>query len=445
MKNILVLGAGRSSASLIDYLLKNSAENNWFVSVSDASLDLAIEKINGHPSGRAITFDVNNDSLLQESVSEADIVVSLLPPSLHILAAKKCVALKTPMVTASYVSGELASLDKQAKAAGIILLNECGLDPGLDHMSAMKIIHDVKEQNEKLISFKSYCGGLVAPECNDNPWGYKFTWNPRNVVLAGQGGDAKYLESNVVQSVSYEQLFLKTEKINVSGLGELEAYANRDSLSYIQSYGLEGISSMFRGTLRMPDFCVAWGAIIKLGLTDDDKKISNSGNMTWKELMTQLAPPAKDFADYPELFSGPNSVSKKIQWLGIFSDEPVNPQARTAAQALQFLLEKKWKLSEQDKDLIVMQHEFIISRPESDTEMVFAKRKIISSLIVKGKDQIHTAMAMTVGLPLAIATKLILQGKIKSTGIVIPVLKEIYEPVLAELENLDIKFREIME
>lgn len=439
MKKIFVAGAGRSSVSLIDYLLKNAAENSWHITVADASLALAEEKVNNHPNGTAIAFDATNGSQREQEISTSDIVVSLLPPSLHYLLAKDCVKFKKNMTTASYVSKEMAALDEEVKKAEIIFLNECGLDPGIDHMSAMKIIDIIHEEGGNFSSFKSFCGGLIAPESNDNPWGYKFTWNPRNVVLAGQGGDAQFLENGKVSHISYNQLFQKIEKINVEGYGDFDGYANRDSLSYIPHYHLEGISALMRGTLRNSGFCEAWDCLIQLDLTNDEKKYSALENKTWKEFISVLHPDIKSkesLADYLKLEKN-SPVLEKLNWLGILSDEKLEIKEGTAANFLQLLLEKKWNLKKNDRDMVVLHHHFEYSEKNNSK-----KKKITSSLVVKGKDSVHTAMAMTVGLPLAIATKLILQEKIKSKGVVIPVMKEFYEPVLKELETLGIKFSE---
>ncbi len=427
MKKILVLGAGRSSSSLIHYLLNHAEKLGWEVSVADMNLELASKHLKNYSHGRAIAMDVTDVDQLKQEISSTDLVVSLLPPSFHILAAKECVHSKKSMVTASYVSPELAQLDQQAKQAGVLLLNECGLDPGIDHMSAMKIINDAREKGENVYSFRSYCGGLVAPEYNTNPWGYKFTWNPRNVVLAGQGGDAHFLKNGEEKRTPYERLFLETETIHVAELGDFEAYANRDSLSYISSYGFTNIHELLRGTLRMPGFCEAWNELIQLGLTNDS--IILKEDLSWNELILLLNPESSSIHESSE------TVRSKLQWLGIFSDQKIPRSAKTPAQALQMLLQEKWYLEKEDKDMIVMQHEFIFTKKDK-------KRKVISSMVVKGKDQENTAMAMTVGLPLAICAKFILEGKIKSIGVAIPVVPEIYEATLRELETLGIRFTE---
>ena len=436
MKNILVIGAGRSASSLIKYLLDHSAAENWSLTVGDVSLEMAQQKTAGYPRARAIAFDIQNEQQKHEEIQKADLVISMLPAVLHLAVAKDCVRFKKHLVTASYVSRDIAALEADAKNAGIILMNEIGLDPGIDHASAMRVIDHAKESGGEVIGFRSYCGGLVAPECNDNPWGYKFTWNPRNVVLAGQGGDAQFIEHGKMRSIPYEKLFVETEIIDVRGYGSFEAYANRDSLSYRKPYGLENIPTMLRGTLRMPGYCKGWNAVIKLGLTDDSKRMAGLDKLSWRQLVKTLNPGmSSSVAQY--LGEKENSeVMKKLEWLEIFTERKIEIQEGTPAQALQQLLEEKWKLKPHDHDMIVMQHEFEIKMAMAGT------KKIISSLVVKGEDQVHTAMAKTVGLPAAITSKLILQEKIKARGVVIPTIKEIYEPVLDELETYGIKFEE---
>jgi saccharopine dehydrogenase (NADP+, L-glutamate forming) len=347
----------------------------------------------------------------------------------------------------------MAGLNEEAKRSGIILLNETGLDPGIDHASAMKVIDKIHAQGGELTSFKSYCGGLVAPEYNDNPWGYKFTWNSRNVVLAGQS-TAQYIEDGLYKYIPYNRLFTQIENIDIAisdannKLSNIrfEGYANRDSLSYRKLYNITSIPTMLRGTLRMQGYCKAWNVLVKLGLTDDTYKIESPQALTYRALLEAYLPLGKQSVKEKLIaFMGKETdaeIMSKIEWLGIFEDKKIvikNPaiqQAATPAEILQELLEEKWKLKEHDKDMIVMQHQFEYITNKNEN------KKINSSLVVKGENQLYTAMAKTVGLPLAIATKLILQDKIKVRGVVIPTLKEIYEPLLSELELFGIKFEE---
>lgn len=439
MKNILVIGAGRSASSLIKYLLDNSTKENWKVTVGDVSLDLVKQKTGNHANARALVLDINNQEQREEEIQHADLVISMLPASMHINVAKDCVRFKKHLVTASYVSKEMGELNEEAIKAGVVLINENGLDPGIDHASAMKVIDEIHQQGGELISFKSYCGGLVAPECNDNPWGYKFSWNPRNVILAGQG-TAQYIENGEYKYIPYNRLYTQTNIVEVKGYGRFDAYANRDSLSYRKSYSIENIPTMLRGTLRMEGYCKAWNVFVKLGITDDTYKIEASNTLTYRNLIEAFLPDSnKTIKEKLTAFMGNDmdaDTLSKIEWTGILSDEKIKLKDAAPAQILQELLERKWKLLEHDKDMIVMQHQFQYKTRSGDI------KNITSSLIVKGEDQTYTAMAKTVGLPLAIVTKLIVQNKITSRGVVIPTIKEIYEPLLKELETLGVKFEE---
>lgn len=437
MKKILIIGAGRSASSLIKYLLDNSSEENWKLTVADLSEELARQKTQGHPNARAIAFDIENTQQRETEIKDADIVISMLPAFMHMNVAKDCVRFKKHLATASYVSKEMAELNEEAKKAGIILMNEIGLDPGIDHASAMKIIDHIHAGGGKLTSFKSYCGGLVAPESNDNPWGYKFSWNPRNVILAGQG-TAQYIQNSEYKYIPYNRLYTQIDTIEVDGYGKFDAYANRDSLSYRKPYGIEHIPTMLRGTLRMPGYCNAWNVLVKLGLTDDTYKIEASDKLSYAQLLAAFLPAGNGtLKERLTQFMGAEASKEsidKIEWLELFSDRKIRIANASPAQILQDLLEEKWKLKEHDKDMIVMQHQFEYLKKDN------SKSTILSSLVVKGDDQTYTAMAKTVGLPLAITAKLILQDKISAKGVVIPTIKEIYEPVLAELETMGIRF-----
>jgi saccharopine dehydrogenase-like NADP-dependent oxidoreductase len=441
MRNILLIGAGRSSSFLIKYFLDHARTQEWSLAVGDISLDAAKSKTGDHPFARALAFDITNESQRREEVSKADLVISMLPAHMHLSVARECVSQKKHLTTASYVSGEMQQLHVDAIKNGVALLNECGLDPGIDHMSAMKIINGAKSENKEIISFRSYCGGLVAPESNDNPWGYKFSWNPRNVILAGQG-TARFIENEKYRYLPYHRLFSETENITVDGCGTFDGYANRDSLSYRPLYHLEKIPTMLRGTLRQSGYCKAWNVFIQLGLTDDSYVIDDSAHLSYSQLVDAFLPaPQKDSALKSRLAAFMNlpetsDEMKLVEWTGILEDKPIGIDRATPAQALQKLLEEKWKLKESDKDMIVMQHIFEIRNSKGEVN------NLKSELVVKGDDSVYTAMAKTVGLPLAIASKLLLNGEIKSRGIMVPVTKEIYEPVLKELEQHGIHFRE---
>lgn len=438
MKTILVIGAGRSSSSLIQYLLDQSAKQNWSIRIGDMDEKLAIAKLNGSTNGFALRFDINDKQQLEKEIGEAALVVSMLPAFMHGSVARECVNQGKHLVTASYVSDEMRALDAAAKEKGALLLNEIGLDPGIDHMSAMQVIDEIKNAGGEMLAFYSYCGGLVAPESNDNPWGYKFSWNPRNVILAGQG-TAQYIENGLYKYLPYNRLYSSAETISVEGYGNFDAYANRDSLSYRSVYSLENIPTMLRGTLRMPGFCKAWNAFVQLGWTDDTWKIYNTDQLTYAELLDAFLPKGsgnlkKRMADFiHEEVNG--EVISKLDWAGIFSDEKIRLKEASPAQILQDLLERKWQLKAGDKDMVVMQHRFEYRKGGK----TFRR---ISSLVVKGENELHTAMAKTVGLPAAIAAKLILTGKLQGAGVCVPVTKDIYEPVLKELEGFGIVFQE---
>lgn len=438
MKSILVIGAGRSSSALISYLLKNADANGWKVRVGDMNLKFAQERVAGHDRGTAFHFDINNQQQREQEILHADLVVSMLPATMHGQVAQDCVKFGKHLVTASYVSDAMRALDADAKSKNVILLNEIGLDPGIDHMSAMKIINDIRSRGGELQAFYSYCGGLVAPESNDNPWGYKFSWNPRNVILAGQG-TAQYIENGKYKYLPYQRLFAEAKSIEVKGHGSFDAYANRDSLSYRAIYGLENIPTMLRGTLRANGFCKAWDIFVKLGLTDDTWKVKNAGELTYGQLTEAFLPEGKGALKnrIAELYNlDPNDASvEMIEWSGILDNKKIPMDEGTPAQILQHLLEKKWLLKPGDKDMVVMQHIF-------DYFLDGKLEHITSSLVVKGEDEIHTAMAKTVGLPAAIAVKMILTGAFKGSGVVVPVMKELYEPVLKELEGQGIVFTE---
>ena len=438
-KQILVIGAGRSSKVLIDYLLDHAEYNNWFVTLADYEEKNAINLIRSSKYGKAIFFDVNNNDMRFSEINKSDIVVSMLPASLHILVAKDCLALSKDMVTASYISNDLYSLKSQIESKNILFLNEIGLDPGIDHMSAMKVIDEIKKNGGELISFKSFCGGLIHPENDNNPWNYKFTWNPRNVVLAGKG-TAKYLNNNVYKNISYNRVFEDVSHVSILNEGDFEAYPNRDSLKYIDIYGLQGIETMIRGTLRRKGFCSSWDIFVKLGMTDDSNIIKNNDNMTYSDYINYFLPDNDSFS-IEEKFCTYLNISRdseqfrKMEWLGLFSNNKIILDEFTSADLLQYILEEKFTLEVNDKDMVVMQHQFRYKINGIELERH-------SSLIVYGDDQNQTAMAKTVGLPLAIAVKLILNGDINVKGLCIPISKDIYKNILIELEQYGIAFKE---
>ena len=435
MRNILVLGAGKSSYHLIQYLLDNATSQNWHVTVADASLENVIEKTNNHPSSTAVQFDINNDDQRIFEIGKADIVISLLPPAFHYVAALECLNQNKNLVTASYVSEQMKQLSAEVSKKGLIFLNECGLDPGIDHMSAMEIIDDLKEKGAKITGFKSYTGGLIAPESNDNPWGYKFTWNPKNVILAGQG-TARYLKDGNYKYTPYSRLFQETEKIKIDGLDVLDGYANRDSVSYKTIYNLTDIPSLLRGTLRYNGFCGAWNIFVQLGLTDDAYKIENSSSLTYAALVRSLLPVNTGNIKNDLKSFVPNANQDdldRVFWTGICEEKAIPLINASPADILLHLLSEKWMLQKNDIDLVAMQH--IISYQLNQLNYT-----VKSSLIVKGQNQTATAMSKTVGLPLAIAAKNILNATVNASGVLIPINKDIYNPILKELEKFHISF-----
>lgn len=440
MNRILLLGAGRSATVLIDYLLSHAVELNATVTVGDQSAEAAADKVGNNAAGRAIAFDALDEVQRKSEIEAHDIVISMLPPHLHILVAKDCLSCKKHLITASYVSPELQLLNEEVKKAGLLFMCEMGLDPGIDHMSAMQLIHDIQRRGGKISSFKSGTGGLVAPESDDNPWHYKVTWNPRNVVLAGQA-TAQYLENGVQKFIPYHRLFTHTEKFKINGYGKFESYPNRDSLSYIPKYGLEGVKTILRSTLRKEGYCDAWNALVQLGLTDDSYALSQLHTMSYADWVNCYLPEKAKW----EGRSVKSKVAKfldlkpddlhRLEWLGIFSEEKITIDSATPAQMLQDVLERKWMMKDTDNDMIVMRHEV---RYELDDKF----HEHISTMILKGDDRQHTAMAKTVGLPLGIMVRLLLQSEIFLTGVHIPVMAQVYGPVLKELAALGIEFME---
>ncbi len=439
MKRVLILGAGLSASSLIKYMLDHSEQYNWHIRLGDYDLKSAQKKIDNHKNGEAFIFDVNDENQVHEEVKQADIVVSMLPARFHHIVAKACVEHSVNMVTASYISQEVQELDEKAKEKGVLLLNEIGVDPGIDHMSAMQVIDEIHEKGGQIKTFESSTGGLVAPKYDNNPWNYKFTWNPRNVVLAGQG-NSQFLHNGRYKYIPYNKLFERYERIKVLDLGEFEVYPNRDSLSYREVYGLEELETMFRGTIRRPGFSKAWNVFVQLGMTSDDYIFSDSKNSTYRQFINSYLPYSNEcveekVANYLGI-SKDSSTMYKLRWLGIFEDKVIGLENVTPAKILQQLLEEKWALDVEDKDMIVMQHQF-------EYELDGQHKKRYSSLVVYGEDQTHTAMSITVGIPVAIATKMILTKEISGlSGVYRPIVKEIYTPVLKELEEYKVKFIE---
>jgi len=441
MRNILVIGAGKSCSYLTDYLQKKSVTENLHITIADISLENAKKSAGNHPNSKALAFDVFDETQRRQEIQKADIVVSMLPARFHIEVAKDCITYNKHMVTASYISDEMKALDEQAKEKGLVFMNEIGVDPGIDHMSAMQVIDRIRDNGAKILLFESFTGGLVAPESDTNLWNYKFTWNPRNVVLAGQGGAAMFIQEGTYKYIPYHKLFRRTEFLTLNGNGKFEAYANRDSLKYRSVYGLEDIPTMYRGTIRKVGFSRAWNIFVQLGMTDDTYTIEGSEHMSYRDFVNLFLAYSPSDSVELKLRSYLKIDQDDIMWdklveLDIFNKEKkIELKNATPAQMLQKILSDSWTLQETDKDMIVMHHKF-------GYEIKGEKRQIESSLVVKGENQTYTAMAKTVGLPVAIATLKILNKEIITPGVQIPISKEVYTPILKELEEYGIKFTE---
>ena len=441
MRTILIIGAGRSASSLIQYLLNKSDEENLSLIIADLSLALAQSKTNYHPNATPIALDISDEGQRHSAIQRADIVVSMLPAHLHIEVAKDCIVYKKHLVTASYISDEMQELDILAKENDLIFMNEIGLDPGIDHMSAMKTINEIREKGGKMLLFESFCGGLVAPESDTNLWNYKFTWAPRNVVLAGQGGAAKFIQEGTYKYIPYWNLFRRTEFLEVEGYGRFEAYSNRDSLKYLDIYGLKDILTLYRGTIRRVGFSKAWNMFVQLGMTDDSYVMEGSEDMSYRQFVNSFLPyhPTDSVEIKMRLIlkiDQDDIMWDKLLELGLFNpNKKVGLQHATPAQILEKILTDSWTLQPNEKDMIVMYHKF-------GYEINGKKQQIDSKMVCLGEDQTYTAMAKTVGLPAAMATLLILNGKIKMPGVQLPIHKEVYLPILKELEENGIIFRE---
>lgn len=438
LKRILVIGAGRSASTLIKYLLDQAEQENWIVTVGDFNLELAREKVGAHPRGKAIRLDINDQTQRAQQILEADLVISLLPPHMHILPARDCLAYRTHLVTASYIASELDALQNAVKDAGLTFINELGADPGIDHMSAMELINRVKAKGGRITGFISACGALISPEHN-NIWGYKFTWSPKNIILAGQGV-AKYVRNGRFKYLPYQRLFARTQTLNFPGHGQFEAYANRDSLKYQSLYGLEGVETLVRATVRMPGFCRGWNVFVNLGMTDDSYLMPHSEDFSYSDFLFSFIneEPGLSREESFAKFLGvelDDPFLEKFRWLDLLSDEKIGIQNASPAAILQHILERKWVFDDDDQDMLVMQHIL-------EYELEGKKRKITSSMLVKGEDQTHTAISKTVGLPAGMGAKLILQGKFSHPGVIVPVYPGLYEPVLRELEEYGIGFEE---
>lgn len=442
MKKILVLGAGRSAYALIDYLLRHAESGGYIVTVADADLEAARQKIGDHVAGNPVQLNVAEIAERRALIAAHDLCISLLPPHLHLWAARDCVQIGRHLLTASYVSPDMQALDAEARAQGVMLMNELGLDPGIDHMSAMQRLRQIKTNGGRITGFYSSTGGLVAPASDDNPWHYKFSWNPRNVVLAGQSM-AQFKEQGRLRFIPYSRLFRQTRPVEIPGKGRWEAYANRDSLTYIQAYGIEDADTVFRGTIRHEGFCAAWDAVIRLGLTNPDWQVPDLRYYDWAGLTEALLGPAgipgytlRDKAAIVLGESPDSAVMERLAWLGIFDPKPIGLAQGSPVDALQNLLLEKWGMRPEDRDMILMQHVI-------EYEREGRAHTLRSTLALEGIDARHTAMTITVGLPLGILARHLLAGSVAPTpGVHIPLASEVYEPILSELEQYGVRFTE---
>ncbi|OQD44506.1 saccharopine dehydrogenase [Croceivirga radicis] len=438
---ILVLGTGKSTSYLLDYLLDKAKEEELHITIADLHPEILPEKILKHRHTTIVTLDIKDTDKRTKLIQESELVISMLPAFLHILVAKDCLAAGKHLVTASYISDALQQLDAEVKQKGLVFMNEIGLDPGIDHMSAMEVIDRIRDNGGKMVLFESFCGGLVAPENDTNLWNYKFTWNPRNVVIAGQGGTAKFIQEGTYKYIPYHKLFRRTEFLDVEGYGKFEAYANRDSLKYREAYGLQDVLTLYRGTMRRVGFSKAWHMFVQLGMTDDSYLLENSKGMTFREFTNLFLPYSP--TDSVELklrhylkIDQDDIMWEKLMELNLFDDKKTIPLKNASpAQVLQYILEQSWTLQDGEKDMIVMYHKF-------GYELNGQKYQIDANMVVKGENQTYTAMAKTVGLPVAIAALKIIKGEINTPGVQIPITKEVYKPILEELKNHGIVFKE---
>ncbi|WP_297705583.1 saccharopine dehydrogenase family protein [uncultured Eudoraea sp.] len=440
-RKILVIGAGKSTSYLLDYFLEKADSEKLQLTIGDLNTDIIPDEIKNHPSCKVIKLDILKDDERGMAIKNSDIVISMLPARFHIKVAEDCIRFKKHLVTASYVSKEIKALDAAAKKNKLIFMNEIGLDPGIDHMSAMQLINKIRDKGGKMLLFESFTGGLVAPESDNNLWNYKITWNPRNVVIAGQGGAAKFIQEGTYKYIPYHKLFRRTEFMNIEGYGAFEAYANRDSLNYREAYGLNEALTLYRGTMRRIGFSKAWNMFVQLGMTDDSYTIENSEGMSYREFTNLFLPYSPTDSVELKLRHYLKIDQDDIMWgklleLNLFdSKKTISIKNASPAQMLQKVLEDSWTMEQDDKDMIVMYHKF-------GYEMNGEKQQLDANMVVIGENHTHTAMAKTVGLPVAIATLLILNKKISTPGVQIPISKEVYEPILKELATYGVVFKE---
>jgi saccharopine dehydrogenase-like NADP-dependent oxidoreductase len=443
MKNILVLGAGQSAPYMIDYLLRQSEKHDWFITVGDRDIDLARKAVNRHPHGNVISFDVNDAEMRLTQIEKADVVVNFLPPVFQYLLALGCISRGKHMVTASYQDERMKDLDNDAHRKGILILNEMGLDPGIDHMSAMSMILRIKKRGGRIKSFKSYGSGLPAPDSINNPLKYAITWNPSNVVMAGEIG-ALYLYKGQIKILPYHEVFQRTWTFELDGVGKMEVYPNRDSLRYQSLFGLEDAHTMIRGTLRYPGWSETWLQIVRLGLPNETMHIPNICKYSYRDLVEMFLPLhvssdnlEQRVANFLNI-SPTGKIMENLSWLGLFSDDPIQCNGDTSAAVLVDLMKKKLQLPEKGRDMVAIVHEIEVEYPEKKN----TGERIISTFVEYGQPAGFTAIAKTVGLPAALAVKLILTDELPISGCHIPTHPAIFPRVLPELKNEGLVFKE---
>ncbi len=440
MKKILVIGAGKSATHLISYLLEQSETLNWQITVGDINLELAQKKLNNHPNGKAVFFDIHDENLRQQYIQEADIVASLLPYKFHSIVAKDCLKFGKNLVTASYVDATCKALAPEFEKANLLFMAEIGLDPGIDHLATMKMLDDLKAKGAKINALYSYTGALIHPENDNNPWHYKFTWAPMNVITAGQG-TSQYMYNNKPKYIPYNRLFKSSSEREIGDLGIFEVYPNRDSIQYRKKYNVDGVGTFLRGTLRRKGYCPAWDTFVQLGWTNN-KQIIEVNGQTYTDLLEAYLPiyiqKGRTIEESLAAFLNielDSNIMDQLRWLELFDHKPIGLEKGTIAEILCHLLQEKWKLEEDDKDMIVMLHEL-------EYELNGEERKQVATMVCMGESKDNTAISKTVGLPLGIMLKLIVTGQIKLTGVKIPTMPEAYNPILKELAQYGIVFEE---
>jgi saccharopine dehydrogenase-like NADP-dependent oxidoreductase len=431
-KKIILFGAGRSARHLVSFLVEGALVNKWNVIVADTNVSHWIEEYGNLNQVQFVSGDASNPEFRHDLIAHSSLVISMLPAFMHADVVKDCINFHVHVFTPSYVSSEVNAMHELALQEGVLVLNEMGVDPGIDHISAMEIIHRLKSQGAEIESFESYTGGLVAPASDDNLWGYKISWNPRNIILAGSSGHAMYRENKKLRMVPYYKLFDEVETVVASDGVRYDAYANRNSVHYLELYGLENVHKLVRGTLRKQGYCIGWSFLVKNGFVNDDTKIPAGEFSTWAELSQSLLGVNFNIENENE------QTASMLKEIGVFSDEQLSKEELTCAQHLQQLLERKWVLKEGDRDMIVMVHKFGYA-------LGGKKYMLTSSMVLEGDDEFKTAMSKTVSMPIAFAVERLFNGDFSSRGVQIPVTAEFYEPLLRDLHNFGISFVETLE